>query len=281
MVVPDPGHDGREPGRRSSEARVARPREAGWLGRIVRWAAGLLLTISALAATPAAAVETQVAVAANFTEPAKEIAGAFKAVTGHTAVLTFGSTGQFYAQILAGAPFQVFLSADTERPAAADKAGLTVPGSRFTYAVGRLVLFSKTPGLVDPEGKVLSSSRFKALAICDPAVTVYGEAAVQTMKSLGLYDRLQSRMVQGATVTQAYQFIDTGVAEVGFVALSQVIGRDGGSRWLVPETLHKPIDQQAVLLRGGQSNPAATAFIAFLKGPAATAIIKRYGYDVR
>jgi molybdate transport system substrate-binding protein len=281
MTVPDPGRDGWEPDRRVKEALVARPRDAGWLGRIARLAAGLLLAAATLAATPALALETQVAVAANFTDPAKEIAAAFKTATGHTAVLTFGSTGQFYAQILAGAPFQVFLSADAERPAAAEKAGLTVPGSRFTYAVGRLVLFSRTPGLVDPEGKVLSSSRFKALAICDPAVTVYGEAAVETMKSLGVYDRLQPRMVQGATVTQAYQFVDTGVAEIGFVALSQVIGRDGGSRWLVPEALHKPIDQQAILLRGAQSNPAAMAFIAFLKGPAARAIIRRYGYEVR
>jgi molybdate transport system substrate-binding protein len=280
MTVRNLGHDGVESRRPSGET-ARHPRETGWFGRIVRVAAGLLLAASAIIATPASALETQVAVAANFTEPAKEIAAAFKAATGHTAVLTFGSAGQFYTQILAGAPYQVFLSADAERPALAEKAGLAVPGSRFTYAVGRLVLYSKTPGLVDPAGKLLSSPRFKALAICDPAVAVYGEAAVETMKSLGVYERVQPRIVQGANVTQAYQFVDTGVAEVGFVALSQVIGRDGGSRWLVPEALHKPIDQQAVLLRSGQSNPAAAAFLAFLKGPAAVAIIKRYGYDVR
>lgn len=242
--------------------------------------AGAVLAAAALGATPALALETQVAVAANFTEPAKEIAAAFKMSTGHTAVMSFGSAGQFYAQIAAGAPFEVLLSADAERPIKAEAAGLAVPGTRFTYAIGQLVLFSKTPGLIDPAGKVLASGKFQKLAICDPAVAPYGEAAVQTMKALGVYESLQPRIVQGATVTQAYQFVDTGVAEIGFVALSQVIGRKDGSRWLVPPTLHQPIDQQAVLLRAGQANPAAAAFLAFLKSPAALAIIRRYGYEV-
>lgn len=242
--------------------------------------AGIVLGAAALGATPALALETQVAVAANFTEPAKEIAAAFKASTGHTAVMSFGSAGQFYAQIAAGAPFDVFLSADAERPIKAEAAGLAVPGTRFTYAIGQLVLFSKTPGLVDPAGKVLASGKFQKLAICDPALAPYGEAAVQTMKALNLYEGLQPRIVQGATITQAYQFVDTGVAEIGFVALSQVIGRSDGSRWIVPAALHKPIDQQAVLLRQGQANPAAAAFLAFLKSPAALTIIRRYGYEV-
>ena len=234
-----------------------------------------------LFATPALAADTQVAVAANFTEPAKEIAAAFKAATGHTAVLSFGSSGQFYAQMAHGAPYEVFLSADADRPKAAERDGLGVTGTRFTYAVGRLVLFSKTPGLVDPAGAVLASGRFNKLAIADPAAAPYGVAAVQTVKTLAVYDRVKPKIVQGSSITQAYQFVATGAAEVGFVALSQVINEPGGSRWLVPAADHAPIDQQAILLYTGEKNPAAKAFLQFLKGPTAVAIIKRYGYEVR
>jgi len=231
--------------------------------------------------TAALAAETHVAVAANFTEPAKEIAARFEARTGHKAVLSFGSSGQFYAQIANGAPFQVFLSADTERPQKAEAEGFAVPGSRFTYAVGRLVLWSATPGLVDPKGAVLASNRFEKLAIADPKTAPYGLAAIETMKKLGLYARLTPKIVQGSSITQAFQFAKTGAAELSFVALSQVINEPGGSRWIVPAANHTPIEQGAVLLKTGANDVAAKAFLRFLRGPDAKAIIKRYGYEVR
>ena len=241
---------------------------------------GLALAL-ALGAGAARAVDTQVAVAANFTEPAKEIATAFKAATGNTATLSFGSSGQFYAQMNHGAPFEVFLSADAERPQAAERDGLGVPGTRYTYAVGRLVLYSKTPGLVDARGAVLSGGKFNKLSIADPAAAPYGTAAVQTMKTLKVYDAVKPKIVMGSSITQAYQFVDTGAAELGFVALSQVINVAGGSRWTVPAADHAPIDQQAILLTPGANNAAAKGFLAFLKGPQAVAIIKKYGYEVR
>jgi len=242
----------------------------------------LAIALAALfAASPALAAETQVAVAANFTEPAKEIATAFKAATGHTAVLSFGSSGQFYAQMARGAPYEVFLSADADRPKKAEQDGLGVTGTRFTYAVGRLVLFSKTPGLVDDGGGVLKGARFNKVSIADPTAAPYGVAAVQTMQKLGVYAAVQPKIVMGASITQAYQFVDTGAAEIGFVAYSQVINVAGGSRWLVPANLHAPIDQQAILLYTGQNNPAAKAFLAFLKTPGAIAVIKKYGYEVK
>lgn len=242
--------------------------------------AGLALA-ALLTAGPALAAQTQVAVAANFTEPAKAIAAAFKAATGHTAVLSFGSSGQFYAQMAHGAPYEVFLSADADRPRKAEQDGLGVTGSRFTYAIGRLVLYSKTPGLVDGAGAVLSGGKFHKVSIADPTAAPYGVAAAQTMQKLGVYGALKPKIVMGSSITQAYQFVDTGAAELGFVALSQVINVPGGSRWLVPAADHAPIDQQAILLYAGQANPAARAFLAFLKSPAAVAIIKSYGYEVR
>jgi molybdate transport system substrate-binding protein len=242
---------------------------------------GLALLGALLAFGPALAAETQVAVAANFTEPAKEIATAFKAATGHTAVLSFGSSGQFYAQMARGAPYEVFLSADTDRAKKAEQDGLGVTGTRFTYAIGRLALYSKTPGLVDGAGAVLSSGKFNKLSIADPAAAPYGAAAVQTMQKLGVYNAIKPKIVTGSSITQAYQFVETGAAELGFVAYSQVINVAGGSRWLVPTTDHAPIDQQAILLYTGQNNAAAKAFLSFLKSPASVAIIKKYGYEVR
>jgi molybdate transport system substrate-binding protein len=237
------------------------------------------LALASLAA-PALAAETQVAVAANFTEPAKEIAAAFAAATGHKASLSFGSSGQFYAQIAHGAPYEVLLSADADRPKKAEQDGLGVPNTRFTYAIGRLVLYSKTPRLAD-DGAALKAGKFDKLAIADPAAAPYGVAAVQTLQKLGIYDAAKPKVVMGASITQAYQFVATGAADLGFVALSQVINQPGGSRWLVPASDHAPIDQQAILLFTGQKNPAAKAFLEFLKTPQAIAIIKRYGYEVR
>jgi molybdate transport system substrate-binding protein len=242
---------------------------------------GLALAVLAFGRSVAVAADTQVAVAANFTEPAKAIATAFKAATGHNAILSFGASGQFYAQIAHGAPFEVFLSADADRPEKAERDGLGVAGTRFTYAVGRLVLYSKTPGLVDAKGAVLKTGRFEKLAIADPVAAPYGSAAMATMTKMGVYNRLKPKLVTGISITQAYQFVETGAAELGFVAWSQVINVPGGSRWLVPTSYHAPIDQQAILLRTGEGNPAARAFLAFLKSPTAVAIVRRYGYEVR
>lgn len=246
----------------------------------MRLAALLPLVLALLAPAAAFAAEVKVAVAANFAEPARAIAARFEARTGHQASLSFGSSGQFYAQIVNGAPFHVLLSADRERPEKAEAEGLSVPGSRFTYAVGRLVLYSGTPGLVDGRGAVLKGGRFDKIAIADPKTAPYGVAAVETMRKLGVYGALAPRLVQGTSITQAYQFVDTGAAELGFVALSQVVRVKGGSRWLVPAASHTPIDQQAVLLKTGASNAAARAFMSFLKGPEARAIIRSYGYEV-
>ncbi len=251
------------------------------LNRLLRVVLGAFAAAFTLSAVPVLAAEVQVAVAANFTEPAREIAVAFRVATGHTAVLSFGSSGQFYTQISRGAPFEVFLSADRDRPKKAEQDGLAVPGTRFTYAVGRLVLFSKTPGLVDGAGTVLAGNSFQKLSIADPASAPYGTAAIQTMRKLGLYDRLKPKIVQGSSITQAYQFVSTGAAELGFVAQSQIINEPGGSRWIVPASDHAPIDQQAILLYAGDKNPAARAFLSFLKTPAAITVIKRYGYETR
>jgi molybdate transport system substrate-binding protein len=246
---------------------------------------GLFAAVLALVAigwtSLAQAGETQIAVAANFSEPAKEIAAGFRKATGHTARLSFGPSGQFYSQISHGAPFQVFLSADEERPAKAEAEGLAVKGTRFTYAVGRLVLYSKTPGLVDSKGAVLSRGKFDKIAIADPVTAPYGAAAVETMKKRGVYDALKPKLVQGTSIAQTFQFVETGAAELGFVALSQVATVKGGSRWVVPAADHAPIVQQAVLLTTGSGEPAARAFLDYLKTPQARAIIKRYGYETR
>ncbi|MDZ4370595.1 MAG: molybdate ABC transporter substrate-binding protein [Phenylobacterium sp.] len=231
-------------------------------------------------ATPALGAQTSVAVAANFSEPAREIAARFKARTGHDARLSVGSSGQFYAQIANGAPFEVFLSADRERPEMAEARGLSQSGSRFTYAIGRLVLFSKTPGLVDGQGAVLRGNRFHKLAVADPKTAPYGLAAYETLDRLGLRVRLTPKVVQGTSIAQTYQFVESGAAELGFVALSQVGRTTAGSRWIVPSSLHTPIEQQAVLLKRGAGNPAARAFLSFLKSAEAKAIIRRYGYEV-
>ncbi len=236
----------------------------------------IALTAAGLGADASRAAQTNVAVAANFTEAAKEIAASFKQKTGHEAVLSFGASGAFYTQITQGAPFQVMLSADTERPTKLIADGFGVPESRFTYAVGKLVLWSRNPDRVKGEA-TLASATFAKLSICNPVAAPYGAAAVETMKSLKLYDTLKPKLVEGADITQAFQFVDTGNAEVGFVALSQLTNR-GGSRWMVPQSLYQPIRQDAVLLKQGAGNAAAVAFMAFLKGPETRAIIEKYGY---
>ncbi len=231
----------------------------------------------------ALAGEVQVAVAANFAAPMQRIAAAFERDTGHQARLAFGGTGKFYAQIKHGAPFQVFLAADAETPARLEREGLARPGSRFTYAVGRLVLWSARPGFVDGQGAVLKRGGFDRLALANPKLAPYGAAAVQVLQRLDQLAALQARFVQGENVGQAYQFVATGSAELGFVALSQV-AKDGvvasGSGWLVPASLHAPIRQDAVLLARGRGNPAAAALMQYLRGDAAKAIIRAFGYDL-
>lgn len=240
---------------------------------------GLIAVVCALNVAPAAAATVQIAVASNFMEPAKEIAATFTAQTGHQANLSFAPSGQIYVQLTHGAPFEIFLSADKERAQQAEKNDFSVNGTRFTYAVGRLVLYSTRPSYVDANGKVLARSDFEHLAIADPAIAPYGLAAVQSLRKLGLYDRLKPKTVQGSSIAQTFQFVQTGAAEIGFVAQSQVINRPDGSRWIVPAILHSPIDQQVVLLKTGAKNPAAKAFMTFLKSPTARAIIRRYGYE--
>ncbi len=231
----------------------------------------------------AQAAEVQVAVAANFTAPMKEIAAAFTQEQGHKAELSFGATGKFYAQIQNGAPFAVFLAADDTTPAKLEAEGAAVAGSRFTYAIGRLVLWSGKPGFVDDQGAVLKKGEFNHLAIAHPKLAPYGAAAIETLTALHLLDAAQAKFVQAENIAQAHQFIATGNAELGFVALSQVMaeGRiSQGSGWVVPADLHQPIRQDAVLLANGKDNPAAAALMLFLKGETARAIIKSYGYDL-
>ena len=221
--------------------------------------------------------EVRVAVAANFTAAAREIGALFENSTGHRAVFSFGSTGQLYTQIGQDAPFEVFLAADRARPKKAADEGLAVPGSRFVYATGRIVLFSRDKSLVRGAA-TLQEGKFTRIAIANPATAPYGAAAVEAMKALGVHDALRARLVRGNNVAQTYNFVATGNAEIGFVALSQLAGHDRGSRWIVPAGLHSVIAQDAVLLKRGAHNPAARAFVAFLKGPEARRVTEKYGY---
>ena len=229
----------------------------------------------------ALAGEVQVAVAANFAGPLAKIAEGFTAATGHVAKTTSGSTGKFQAQIAAGAPFEVLVAADDETPRKLIAEGHAVAGSNFTYAIGALVLWSAQPGFVDDQGAVLASGRFAHLAIASPKVAPYGAAAMEVLKARGLADTLAPRLVTGESIAQAHQFVATGNAELGFVALSQVVvpGKPVvGSYWLVPAALYGPIRQDAVLLKTGEANGAATALLAYLKSEPARRVIRDFGY---
>lgn len=243
----------------------------------------LFVVSSLLLATTAHAAEVNVAVAANFTAPMKQIAAEFEKETGHKSVISYGASGKFYAQIKNGAPFQLFLSADDEKPLQLEKDGLTVSGSRFTYAIGTLVLWSPRSGFVDEKGEVLSKGQFSKLAIASPKLAPYGAAAIEVLTKQGLLAMLSPKFVQGENISQAFQFVSTGNAELGFVALSQVM-KDGkissGSAWIVPGTLHSPIRQDAVLLATGKDNTAARALLVYLKSDKAKKIIRSYGYDI-
>jgi molybdate transport system substrate-binding protein len=243
------------------------------------WMAALLLWATAAAAC---AAQVQVAVAANMAAPMQKIAAGFARASGHQAVVVLGSTGKFYAQVKAGAPFEVLLAADDETPAKLEREGLAVAGTRFTYATGRLVLWSADPALVDPQGQVLRQAPRGKLAIADPRLAPYGAAAIEALTKLGVLAAWQPRLVQGESIGQAFQFTATGNATLGFVALAQVMaeGRIArGSAWVVPAQLHAPLRQEAVILKPGQSNPAAAALVAYLKSEAARATLRGYGYE--
>lgn len=228
------------------------------------------------------AAEVRVAVAANFTAPMKRIAEAFEKDTGHKAVLSYGATGRFYAQITNGAPFEVFLSADHETPARLEKDGAAVAGTSFTYATGRLVLWSAKPGLVDEKGAVLVRNEFRHLAIAAPMLAPYGLAAMETLTKIGMLPLLQAKLVTGESIGQAFSMISSGNAELGFVAMSQVFEDNklkSGSAWLVPAHFHSPIQQNAALLARGKSNPAALQLLTFMKSGQARAIMNAFGYE--
>jgi molybdate transport system substrate-binding protein len=249
--------------------------------RIHLFLTGLLLALAASAPLAAQAAAVTVAVAANFTAPMKLIAERFTQATGHVAKLAFGASGAFYAQIRNGAPFEVLLSADDEIPARLVRDGLAAPQTRLTYALGTLALWSRDAARVDGSGAVLQRTDFKRLAIANPKLAPYGRAALDTLTRLGVLANVEARFVQGENIAQTYQFVASGNAELGFVALSQ-ISQDGklasGSAWIVPAALHAPIRQDAVLLAAGKDNPAAAALLAYLSSDAARAIIRAYGY---
>lgn len=246
---------------------------------IARARASAIGLAALLSATAAATAELKVAVAANFTDPMKAIAPLFEKTTGHKLVLSYGSTGQIFAQIKQAAPFEVFLAADKATPSKAVAEGHAVGGTQITYAVGKLALYSRTPDLVAGE-ETLRQSKFARLAIANPATAPYGAAAVDVMKALGVHKALEPKIVQGQNIGQTFQFVETGNAEVGFVALAQIARLTGGSRWVVPGTLHPPIEQDAVLLKTGEGNPAARAFLDFLKGREARTVIETFGYGM-
>ena len=242
----------------------------------------IVLTLLLFAQTGGAAT-VLVAVASNFSKPMTEIAVEFEKATSHSAKLSFGSSGKFVSQLENGAPFEVLLSADDKGPQKLEQTGLAIPGSHFTYALGKLVLWSATPGYIDDQGEILTTGGFKHLALADPKLAPYGAAAVDVLKGLDLQDKLQPLLVLGENIAQTYQFISTGNAELGFVALSQVIENgkiSSGSGWIIAADRHAPIRQDAVLLTLGAENPAATALLAYLKSAPALAIIEKYGYGL-
>jgi len=247
--------------------------------------AGARVVLVCLLATSARvlAAQAQIAVAANFAEPIKAVAAVLQKTTGHTLAITLGATGKLYAQIRNSAPFDVFLAANITAPAALEKDGLAKTGSSFTYARGKLVLWSADAARVDAKGNVLRGNSFRKLAYANPKTAPYGEAAVQTLDKLGLTHALSAKLVQAESIGQAYNFVHTGNAELGFVALSQVLAGGqlkSGSMWAVPQALYSPIRQNAVLLKRGNDNPAALALIKLLQSPDIKDMIRSYGYDI-
>lgn len=249
--------------------------------RLSLWVAlGALLFGSAMGSANAG--EVNAAVAANFTGPMEIIAPEFEKATGHKLVIAYGTVGKFYSQIKNGAPFDVLVSADEETPAKLEKDGLAIAASRYTYAIGKLVLWSAKPGVVDDKGAVLKNGNFQHLAIANPKMAVYGAAALEAMKKLGVAESLEPRFVYGENISQAYQFASTGNAELGFVALSQIYKNNQyapGSYWLVPSDLYPQLRQDVVILTRGKDNAAAKALLDYLKSDAARKIIRAHGYE--
>ncbi|MCG8425926.1 MAG: molybdate ABC transporter substrate-binding protein [Chromatiales bacterium] len=238
----------------------------------------LIFCIGCLPASPALADELRIAVASNFTNTIKHLAAQFEQQSGHSITLIFGSTGKHYAQIKNGAPFDLFFAADARRPRLLDQEGIAVNGSRFTYAIGKLVLWSPQPGLVDPEGKVLSQQSFHHLAAANPKLAPYGKAAQQVLQQKKLWSELRGKIVRGENIGQTYQFVKSGNAELGFVAYSQIKSPDQvteGSLWNIPQSLYTPIKQQVVALK---ESPAALAFLSFVKSSEGQTIIRSFGY---
>ena len=251
-------------------------------GRVVRrlswWLGAAIAGITSLVR----ADEVMVAVAANFAAPAKEIKAAFEQAGGHRVVIVLGSTGSLYAQVRNGAPFHLLLAADDTTPRKLEAEGRAVQGTRSTYAMGRIALWSATPGRIDGRAEALRNGTFRRIAIANPALAPYGSAALQVLERMDLMPALRTRLVLGESVGQAYQFAASGNADAGFVALGQVMrgGRiTSGSAWVVPESMHDPIRQDAVLLMPGRHLEGARAFLAFLGGPAARAIMREHGYS--
>jgi molybdate transport system substrate-binding protein len=242
----------------------------------------LLLHLCVLVSTASWGSDVNLAVAANFTGPMEKIAAAFQRASGHKAVIAYGTVGKFYAQIKNDAPFEVLISSDADTPSRLEREGLAIPASCFTYAIGKLVLWSAKAGVVDDKGEVLKRGHFRHLALANPKMAVYGAAAVDVMNRLGVASALEPKFVLGESVTQTYQFTASGNADLGFVALSQIY-QDGrfapGSHWLVPAALYPRLRQEAVLLAKGKNNPAAKELLEYLKSEAAKAIIRAYGYE--
>jgi len=246
------------------------------------WLRWMLACALCIAAFSARAAEVTVAVASNFSAPMKVIAHGFERDTGHRIALAFGATGQFYAQIRSGAPFGVLLAADHETPSKLALEGLGSKESQFTYAQGRLVLWSKTPGLIQPNAEILRSGRFNKIAIANPKLAPYGAAAIEVIDKLQLNAQVLEKIVQGANITQTFQFVASGNADIGFVALSQVVenGRvKEGSGWVVPATMHRPIRQDALLLNPGIKNPAAQELLSYLRSERAKSVMRSFGYE--
>lgn len=240
----------------------------------------LLLSVLFFCRGTAVAGEIQVAVASNFSAPIQAVARQFEQQTGHHVIPVTGSTGKHYAQIRNGAPFAAFFAADTRRPALLEAEGLAIQGSRFTYAVGRLVLWSPDPGMMDGDGDILRSKKFRFLAIANPKLAPYGKAAEQVMRKLGVWEKLQQRMVRGENIGQAFQFVRSANAQLGFVAYSQIRQPglvDEGAFWVPPQSLYAPIEQQAVLLR---DDKIARDFLEFVKSKPAQVLIREFGYGV-
>ena len=240
-----------------------------------------IAALLALAASLAHAGEVQVAVAANFAGPLARIGEGFTAATGHVLKISAGATGKFYTQVISGAPFEVLIAADDETPKKLAAEGHAVAGTNFTYAIGKLVLWSAQPGFVDDQGAVLASDKVKHVAIANPKVAPYGAAAMEVIKARGLSDAVTPKLVTAESIAQAYQFVATGNAEIGFVALSQVAvpGKPvAGSYWTVPSNLYGEIRQDAVLLKAGADNPAAKALLDYLRSTPAKVVISSYGY---